>query len=912
MCGEAVWTGGPACASCGVRLPFLGVLRGTASSGLPVRDGVPSSVAPAEEVEEVSEVSGRASIEVPMTGRDALLGRLSAALVSALQGGRGTAVVLHGPAGSGKSALAGALLDVAAAAAGATVVRVRLVRGAREPLAPMERLVVRWAETGGSEKHDAGSLRRRLDRRIAEAAAGRPEDERRDWGNRLAVLAGLPLPAGAEGERAALLQRPKPFLDAWAELLRLDAARAPLLVAIDGVDRASDEGRYLLSGLIRRLPDAAVAWLATARSADVEALFAGAVPVESAEVEPLGEEALAELLGHELGVPPSRDLLAFVTRISLGYPGRAVETVRALERSGAVRREYGISHLEPQAVGRALGPRSGETLAGVFWDGLSEVERGVMQAAAVLGEVVWDEALVALDRTRRGDPPPDRDPEARHLEELETLRGRLSSLVHQGFLLRLDESAFEGTREYVFALDDLRGFVAGTVPREAAVRLHLAAARWLDVRSAGAPGFAEAIAGHLAEGGDAVRAAAKFGEAAAEAQRRALFDRSIALYRRQLDLLEGDDHPGRLRVLHEVGSLQTAQGRYAEAEESFDAMLSAAWSLGAPGKIAVALSKRGRLRRTRGEYPAARADLDSALRLFRLCGDTPGVAATLGDLGALDYLLGDYDQARRCHREAVGLRREMQDDRGTAVALLQLAALDRVAGLLDRAATKAEEALRLSQPGAPPGEIAGAMNLLAVLSFDRGDSTTAIGYLQEGLRLATGADSRMETFLRNNLGEVLLSEGRTEEAAEQLRGALAMAGEQDDLRALAEIQRNLARLSLALGRPAQAVEYAERARDLAERIGNTESRALVQVVLGEVWAAAAPPGEDPAAAYFAEATRILRELGHRVELARALLAHGAALVRRGRRAEARPLMAEAIALFTEMRSALAERARKLI
>ncbi|MDI7268765.1 MAG: tetratricopeptide repeat protein, partial [Myxococcota bacterium] len=390
------------------------------------------------------------------------------------------------------------------------------------------------------------------------------------------------------------------------------------------------------------------------------------------------------------------------------------------------------------------------------------------------------------------------------------------------------------------------------------------------------------------------------GEAAAEARRRTLLDRATDLLARRLDLLDPSDLPERLAGLHDLGTIEMSMGRYAAAAASFRSMLDAAWRLGVPAKVAAALSKLGRVHRARGDYAAAIRAIEEALRLFRSCGDMPGISGTLTDLGSLRYLLGEYPDARRCHREALALRREMEDDRGTAVALLHLAALDRADGLLGRAAAKAQEALRIGEGSAAPEELAQAMNVLGIVAFDREDHDAALGYFQEGLRLASGVDRRIETYLLNNLGELMLRTGRPADAAEPLKRALDLAAQNEDLRSLGEVQRNISRLAAVEGRPAEAVEYADRALELASRIGSAEAQALACLAVGQARAAAGPGAAgDPPDTFFRRAVETLRRIGHSVELAKALWAFASFLHENGRPGEAASIRAEARRAFAQ-------------
>ena len=490
MCGEALWTDRSRCAACGVHVGSGETEASFAPSAAPEKDGRGSWEAPVDGSDAITS-SGHIVSPVGMTGRDGPLERIVRCVRERLTAGRGAAVVVHGPAGSGKSALLAAAV-ARGIGSGTAVgrVEVRLGRGIPDPLAPIERLVVRWIAEGSADWRDLAALPRRLDRRIRDLGGGLGENEIREISIRLAALAGL-RGVAAPRDEDEILRRPTPFLEALAQALRLEASKRPLLIALDGLEHGTDEGRFLLSQAARRLADAPVGWLAAARSLEAASLFSGAVDVEIVSLGPLAEEDLATLVSEYLGAPAAPELVSLVLRMSQGYPGPAIDAIRSLDRSGAVHRGDDGCRVGPVEVSRRLGPRTLEALIGVRWERLGPAERETLEDASVLGEVVWDEAIVALDRARRGAAAPDGGFEARQAEEVDAVRSRLAELARLGFLDELEEAEFEGTREYAFALDDLRAFVYGSVPAEVRARLHLAAARWLTVRAAGRPGFTE-------------------------------------------------------------------------------------------------------------------------------------------------------------------------------------------------------------------------------------------------------------------------------------------------------------------------------------------------------------------------------------------------------------------------------------
>ena len=181
------------------------------------------------------------------------------------------------------------------------------------------------------------------------------------------------------------------------------AAHGPLLVALDDLQWADQTTLLALRSIIPELASYPLVWVlarttGTAGSG-AERLFEvlerdGAVRVP---LEPLTEQAVAEVVGDELGGAPGPEL-AEMTAATGGNPFLLVELLRGLADEGAVRCADG----EVRLVSRQL-PRRMHEIARSRLARLSSQTRHLLQVAAVLGR-----SFRVDDLAEMFDEPPSR------------------------------------------------------------------------------------------------------------------------------------------------------------------------------------------------------------------------------------------------------------------------------------------------------------------------------------------------------------------------------------------------------------------------------------------------------------------------------------------------------------------------
>ncbi len=593
--------------------------------------------------------------------------------------------------------------------------------------------------------------------------------------------------------------------------------------------------------------------LVIVEGADLPASLRGAPRVHAIEVGPLGEEAIAALVGSMLGGDPPPGLAARIAGLCEGNATLAVELTRTWHLEGESGVELGrIASLD------ALLARTATALAPEELDLLAVLARYREPAsAATLARLLgarrvepWARRLQGLARRQllRLGAGAARLPSAAHAEAWERLtRGRaVNERAHRRAAAELEATPASELRDARLA----RHLLALAEPR--GVELALAAGRALAARHA-----------PLA---------------------------ALPLLEQALPHAAGASDQALRETLAE---LCVQAGRYDRAIELLDSP---------------ACSQAGRL--LRAQALQRRGDYAEAEQLLRALGPSLAPAERFRALALLGRLLlgqGRTREAREATAPAlVGLG---AGESGPILEVAGLAAILEVAGLAALYAGELEEADRIFARGeqalasGPPSQLARFVSLRGMVATSAGRPVEASALYRRALALVeAGGDAHGRATYRANLASTLLELGELGEALERLSEAvsdlerLARTGE------LAGALCNLANLYLLLGDTAAAGRQLGRARALAERLGSRKVLAFVEQLEGDRARVAREPLR--ALERYRAALSGLAETGTPHELALCELARIDALAEAGRLAEARAAL-EARPLEGELSGALA-------
>ncbi|MEX0650483.1 MAG: AAA family ATPase, partial [Actinomycetota bacterium] len=323
-----------------------------------------------------------------------------------------------------------------------------------------------------------GEATKKLDADLAGLALNA---EDRDWlAARLRPLIGSP------GDEDLPVDSDETFA-AWSRYLEAAAERAPLTIVVEDLHWADDAMLGFLERLMERAPEVPLFLLCTSRAelyARRPGWAAGVAQATTITLSPLTHPEMADLLGSLLlrslmSVEDSEVLM----RRAGGNPLYAREFVNMLEDRGL----GGLGASEPPSTGV---PDTVQALIAARLDSLDPAERVMLQAASVIGERFWREALDAI-----APGAPDLDV---------TLR----ALQRRGLIRRSSTSSIASEAELSFAHALIRDVAYGRLPRTVRSRLHRAVTVWLaTMTDDGMTARADLLAWHATRALDLARAA---------------------------------------------------------------------------------------------------------------------------------------------------------------------------------------------------------------------------------------------------------------------------------------------------------------------------------------------------------------------------------------------------------------------
>ncbi|MBW2732190.1 MAG: tetratricopeptide repeat protein [Deltaproteobacteria bacterium] len=846
-------------------------------------------------------------------GRTELLAQLKECFLQVRRNGELCFLTLLGEPGVGKSRVT---REFARAVRGA-IPDARVLSGAAAPTARRSYEAVARALSerfGISREETPEEIRHKIQQAVAEAL---PESSHVDVPPLIAHLMQIPFPDSPVLE--SLAQAGQLELRAYIALRRFimrDTERGPLLLCFDGMENATNETVNLIHYLADGLKGRPVMVLSTARD-DIFRRHTnwgqGDFATRRLDVAPmpnLEAEALLVDLFHDALIP---DEMLEVAREHLGGIPRSIhELTRFSLETGILVPRGSTWFVDKERLKEVSLPRTHVDILRARLHSLPPTEQGLLQQAAVVGEVFWLDAVVALHRSASIT---SNDPDGPTLEQIaavgESMRAKVAegikALCERGLITECSDSTIAGEREFRFAPPPTFELTHEMLDDSVRHRFHQLAAQWLEARPEGRDEVRQEQVGHHFErAGDLRSAATRFRRAADAARSRYFVHKAIRLYRRALTCLGDFDLITRLHLWHDLGSVLQHKGDFDGALDAYERMVRLGWVVASRPKAAVAFNKMGRVWRQKGNLNLAAEYLQRGLDMFRQANDERGVATSLDDLGQIHWLLGHYDEALDHSANALEMRRQMGNQRSIALSLSNIGNIEKDRGLFNEAESCYREALRLRQAVGDAHGYVISLNNLAALDCERGN----LDHAQESWKNALAEAERigavpLQMVILNNLGELSTRNNKPAEARQRLQRAMSLATEIDDPRTYIDVLRNLALVELQEGNSEKAQKYGEQcirlARDarLPEMVGKAHL-ALAEVHAQTLFDASASHEQSTARDYFRKAIGVFRQMGNEGELAKALRLFGEYLIEQASTQQGIKTLREAQGLFSKL------------
>jgi tetratricopeptide (TPR) repeat protein len=704
------------------------------------------------------------------------------------------------------------------------------------------------------------------------------------------------------------------------------AARAPLCLVFDDIDRAPAEAVNLLHYLAAGLAHAPIMLLGLGRPElfDAHPSFGdGDIAFHRLELGPLSPDEAVQLLSELVRGDTPQLLIEHARDQMDGTPRALYELVRYLVETEVLLRSGDRYALDMGALEHLLLPADLETILAERLELVPANERDVLEKAAACGEIFWLDAIVALVRAVSLE-----DPDGPSLNEVAAagdrtrteVEGVLRSLEQRGLVCAEPHASLATEREYRFAYPPWWDVVYERLDEDRKHRYHRLVAQWLELRPTRCAQSAEEIGSHLERAGDGVGAAYHYRLAANHARDKFYNDRAIRLYEAALGCLGPNDLAQRIGLWHDLGTVFQLKGEFDQAVTAFERMLRLSWVVASRTKAAVAFNKLGRIHRQKGDLPVALEYLQRGLALFEQADDVRGVAASHDDIGQVYWLFARYAEALDHSARSLELRRKLGDKSSIASSLAAIGHIERHRGLFDASEACFREAAAIRESIGDTMGLVQCKNGLGMLAFQRGDVADAKQYWERALADAEKLGALpLCAMLLNHLGEAARASNQRAEARRQFEAAEMLARELDDRRILAEALLNQGLLDLQVGSLDSAFELCQRALELAEGAGIMVDVGRALIALGEVRAAVLFTQGDTefganrkAEEYFTRGVELFRKLGNDAELAMALERYGKFRVESNQVAVGRDLLTEANAIFERLGMRAGEEVRRVL
>ncbi|MFY1615662.1 tetratricopeptide repeat protein [Micromonospora sp. WMMD736] len=212
------------------------------------------------------------------------------------------------------------------------------------------------------------------------------------------------------------------------------------------------------------------------------------------------------------------------------------------------------------------------------------------------------------------------------------------------------------------------------------------------------------------------------------------WDREASLIHDTLRWLPGDS-PRRPAWYQQLGILAQLRGDYAEAERRYQQSLTIEEELGNRSGMASSYHQMGILAQYRGDYAEAERRYQQSLTIEEELGHQAGVAASYGQLGTLAQLRGDYAEAERRYRQSLAISERLGSRSGMAANYHQLGMLAQQQGDYGEAERLYQQSLAIKEELGNRSGLATGYHQLGILAQYRGDYAEAERRYQQSLTI---------------------------------------------------------------------------------------------------------------------------------------------------------------------------------
>ena len=230
------------------------------------------------------------------------------------------------------------------------------------------------------------------------------------------------------------------------------------------------------------------------------------------------------------------------------------------------------------------------------------------------------------------------------------------------------------------------------------------------------------------------------------------FQQALPYFEQSLHIRqEIGDKSGEGTTLNNMATTAHARGDYDTALKFLQQSLHIRQEIGDKSGEGTTLNNMATTAHARGDYDTALKFLQQSLHIRQEIGDKSGEGTTLNNISQIYDARGDYDTALKFLQQSLHISQEIGDKSGEGTTLNNISQIYDARGDYDTALKFLQQSLHISQEiGDKSGE-GTTLNNMATTAHARGDYDTALKFLQQSLHISQeiGDKSGEGTTLNN-------------------------------------------------------------------------------------------------------------------------------------------------------------------
>jgi tetratricopeptide (TPR) repeat protein len=294
------------------------------------------------------------------------------------------------------------------------------------------------------------------------------------------------------------------------------------------------------------------------------------------------------------------------------------------------------------------------------------------------------------------------------------------------------------------------------------------------------------------------------------------------LYEQAIAIYEDlDDRGGMAAGFHELGWIAQSRGRLDDAAAWYSKALQLNVELAHETDVAINTHHLGWVEQDRGRLEEAEDWFLRAVEILRRVGDMPKLARTHHSLGMVAHDRGLFDQAENWYMRSLEIKEKLNDRPRIATTYHRLGMLAHDRDAPEDAEAWLAAAVKIREEIGDLELAAGSCRTLAQFAFEGGRWDSAEHWTRRGLAFDEERQDRPGVALAyHRLGSIAREAARLEDAVPLFEAALAIYSELEAAEAMVDVCNQLGAVSYGLDRVDESRRWYTRELELARELGD--------------------------------------------------------------------------------------------